>query len=1266
MIVARTSLAVAFVASLSLLACSDDAADSPDTTADVGEDLDSANIVDPVPDARVERDTLNDAADDGGDILSDADGGGGVDAGDGSGDTGVAIPGDGSVRRPPVEEQVTTCRTLTAPATGVCQVVQTGTAATLLRGIVLTPEGRLDGGEVLVDAAGMIACVGCDCSDAPDYASAAIVECAEGVITPGLINAHDHITYTQNAPGPASDERYDHRHDWRRGIREHTEIDPPGRASNDAIAWGELRQFMTGTTTMTGSGTGPGIVRNLDRGGDAQLGLGQPTTYNQVFPLDDGGGQLRTDDCSYGAEPDGVSVLGNECYLPHVSEGIDPPARNEFLCLSSSDRGGLDLVEPNTAMIHAIGLTAIDGLTIAQNSAKVIWSPRSNVSLYGNTAPVTMYLNQGVRIGMGTDWTPSGSVTMTREMACAAYLNETHFDDFFTPREIWLMATAWNAEALSIDDVVGRLQQGLVADIAIFALDGATDPYTAIINADSGTTQMVMRGGQIRYGAAEFRGTSIRGGGGADVCDAISVCGEPRFVCIQDEIGKGFAALQTANSSFYILTYCDEIPPGEPTCEPFRPDEYDGVVDGDQDGDGVLDDDDNCPTLFNAIRPVDGDVQSDVDNDGVGDACDVCPTQGATIACGPIDPDDVDGDGFVNAEDNCPYVENADQADGDSDFIGDLCDPCPEAANPGGAACPATIYDIKQLDVPLSSRVEVTGVVTALQGRRFFIQVPAADYDVTLGSQFSGVFVFMPGTAIEGVPAPAIGDLVTVTARTQRFSGQIQLSSVEAIVILDSDQTLDVTLVDPAAVATDGALADAYEGVLVTVDGVEVLSLTPTPVDSDPAPRNEYTVTGNLRVDDTIFNSYPSVFVGDPLTITGVIQYSYNHNRLLPRSVEDVIVDPNAPPTLISLTPASIVVPEDVDDSGSDIVVTVGLNRPAPEDGVTVRLTSSNSAFTPSDVFIAAGATSGDVSWTSSILGSDPLRDGELNATLDDTTLTVPVRVYSTAIEAELISVEAASAVNFAGDVTFVLTFAYPTVDPQVVQVASSNPAVFDDAQTINVFSGTVRLETTLEALAPGTSTLTFEVGDASIEVLVAISEGSAAPCLIFSEYVEGTSNNKAIEIYNCGTGAIELDGIHIDIQANERVGSSTNTQALSGVLNAGGTYAYSTTGSVAALKDRCNATSAVANFNGNDRLVLYQETNGTARFQLGEDTVLDMFGNWNTEPSGEIWVNNTWRRCVNTDPFLGDTPFEITDYYSTFGVDTFTDVGQVTAASCP
>jgi len=49
------------------------------------------------------------------------------------------------------------------------------------------------------------------------------------------------------------------------------------------------------------------------------------------------------------------------------------------------------------------------------------------------------------------------------------------------------------------------------------------------------------------------------------------------------------------------------------------------------------------------------------------------------------DVQDDDGDGVANGDDNCPTTPNSDQADSDGDGVGDACDNCPTASNPDQA-----------------------------------------------------------------------------------------------------------------------------------------------------------------------------------------------------------------------------------------------------------------------------------------------------------------------------------------------------------------------------------------------------------------------------------------------------------------------------------------------------------------------------------------------------------------------------------------------------
>ncbi len=420
-----------------------------------------------------------------------------------------AIPPDaGPPDGPPVVEVV--CEELPPVTTGTCAITPGGEKR-LFKGVVLTPSTVYRGGQVLVEGE-QITCVGCDCAAGGET----VVSCPDGAISPGLINSHDHTQFANSYPygskpiyNNSTTVRYEDRQQWREGDGAgRPRIRKSGTAGVNHIAWGELRFVMGGATSIVGEGAATGLLRNLDKPGDLQGGLAQPPVEFDTFPLDDFSSGIRRDgDCNYGGSPttaDSTAVMNADSYEPHISEGINATAHNEFLCQSSTTFDAMapgtsnDLLVPKTAIIHAIGLNAQDYAQMSTANTALIWSPRSNISLYGDTARVTTASRLGIEIALGTDWMPSGSMNMLRELKCAASLNETYYGSFFTEEQLWRMVTSSAAAVTASDDKIGTLAAGKVADISIFAAHGKT--YGAVVAAENKDVAMVMRGGKVLYG----------------------------------------------------------------------------------------------------------------------------------------------------------------------------------------------------------------------------------------------------------------------------------------------------------------------------------------------------------------------------------------------------------------------------------------------------------------------------------------------------------------------------------------------------------------------------------------------------------------------------------------------------------------------------------------------------------------------------------------------------------------------------------------------
>jgi cytosine/adenosine deaminase-related metal-dependent hydrolase len=816
----------------------------------------------------------------------------------------AAPPGPGDLT-PNHDAKVTECSRSPLPAatSGTCEVTTTGSGSRIFRGTVLLPDETLRRGEVVVDDAGMISCAACDCSDAPGYGAASVITCADGVISPGLINPHDHITYANNPPLGHGDERYDHRHEWRKGLNGHTEIKTKSGANANVVRFAELRYIMAGVTSAAAAGGQAGLVRNIDDAKPALFeGLPVKSANSDTFPLGDSSGKMLASGCDYGGGTSSSSIDALDSYLPHIAEGINSEAHNEFVCTSSTDAPSKkqDLIKKQTAVIHGIAMKADDVALYRTDMAMLVWSPRSNIDLYGNTAPVTLFDAMGVQIALGTDWMPSGSMNLLRELKCADSLNQSYFAKHFSDTDLWRMVTINGAFALGVQNVLGALEPGHVADISIYDGKQRRD-HRAVIDASVEDVVLVMRGGKALYGDAALMDDPVIGASDCESFDA-PVCGIDKKACVAKDIGGvTLAGIRAAGEAIYPLYFCQsETPANEPSCVPYREEYASGITPDDGDGDGIPSDSDDCPTIFNPIRKLDDGKQADVDGDGIGDVCDRCPLD-AKNGCDAVSGDDNDGDGIANAEDNCPEAPNAGQADGDGDGTGDACDLC-KVANRGAEACPTTIHAIRDANDPdHPQRGAVVSFsdayVTALKpfpatgsSRGFFVQA---------GTQgLSGLFVFT-GSSNPGV---AVGNQVTISGLYDEVFSIPEISN-PTITVTSTSTTLpfDPIPVSAADIATGGPRAEELKCMLVSIDDGGVAgSLAVTNEIPDGATNKfyEFVVSGNLRVDDNIYTRFggaangpyppPDFLNGRTFTkIIGIEGFSFNDAKLWPRLPAD-------------------------------------------------------------------------------------------------------------------------------------------------------------------------------------------------------------------------------------------------------------------------------------------------------------------------------------------------------------------------------------------
>ena len=169
----------------------------------------------------------------------------------------------------------------------------------------------------------------------------------------------------------------------------------------------------------------------------------------------------------------------------------------------------------------------------------------------------------------------------------------------------------------------------------------------------------------------------------------------------------------------------------------------------------------------------------------------------------------------------------------------------------------------------------------------------------------------------------------------------------------------------------------------------------------------------------------------------------------------------------------------------------------------------------------------------------------------------------------------------------------------------------------------------------------------------ITVDCGQALGVLIFSEYVEGSANNKALEIFNPTANDVDLADYSVALYAN---GSATPTQSLqlTGILPSGQVYVIANSSASAAVLAVADITSAVCSFNGDDAIaLLYQNLPTDIIGEIG----IDPGGQWGI-PTGGGTADNTLRRIPTvTAP---ESDWSIAEFqWNDFDQDDFTDLGD-------
>jgi 5-methylthioadenosine/S-adenosylhomocysteine deaminase len=389
----------------------------------------------------------------------------------------------------------------------------------------------------------------------------------EALIFPGLINVHNHPTYDvlNPWPAPSSDvqsamgrplgtEPYANRYQWNNVPSTSPPeyrllVDTPQLLLNssaglgllsEVVKYSEVKAMLGGETAFQDGLPDPAtdnlMIRNVQ-----SANFGRQAVFSRVPSID----QLSSSDLA--ALITGMQNGQVDAWLTHLAEGVrdnqrragdTTSSRAEFTTLQS-----LGLLTDMTVIVQGNGLEEADfaAMRAAPSirldhsgdglGAKLVWSPLSNLLLYGQTALIYHALKEGVTIALSTDWSPSGSRNLLDELKIAdialrdprllgldrdlvptlsvdGKTGEARRDAEIALDQVLVeMVTRNPAQTLRWSQYVGSVEAGKFADLIVISKSdrasakGIPDsPYRSLIDATEEDVRLVLVNGEPRSG----------------------------------------------------------------------------------------------------------------------------------------------------------------------------------------------------------------------------------------------------------------------------------------------------------------------------------------------------------------------------------------------------------------------------------------------------------------------------------------------------------------------------------------------------------------------------------------------------------------------------------------------------------------------------------------------------------------------------------------------------------------------------------------------
>ncbi len=387
------------------------------------------------------------------------------------------------------------------------------------------PGATFDG-RVWIGDGGLIDAVTRGTAAAPaGFAAADKLDVGDALVLPGLIDAHNHLGYDALPlwAEPRQKTPFLHHNSWPTAKSYKADVSWPAWVVTHAepeafLAYVQARALVGGTTAAQGwpATNRPQelAVRNID---DEKAGTNDP---NLVYTSALTKSALQLGEMAQ-------AIARGAGFIYHCAEG----QQRTIVAREFVDAANAGCLRKTFMAIHCNAIADADWARWASNQAgAVVWSPFSNLWLYGTTTRVDLARKQGISICLGSDWGPSGTKHVLGELKVAKLVSDARrlglgaqdLVEMITCNPGDVLARCWKIP-------VGRLEKGGFGDVTVIGAGRSGSPWDRIVAATERQVKLVVVGGRARYGDA-----ALMDDAGAASATKLAVLGAKRKLAIPD------------------------------------------------------------------------------------------------------------------------------------------------------------------------------------------------------------------------------------------------------------------------------------------------------------------------------------------------------------------------------------------------------------------------------------------------------------------------------------------------------------------------------------------------------------------------------------------------------------------------------------------------------------------------------------------------------------------------------------------------------------